>query len=269
MIIKTFEEEEYFIDLYKERKAEVVILSSKGGLSKTRTTKEKLKNVKKDTFVLYVNAHSTPLSVFKALVDNKDKFIYLIIDDCDEVLKNGIFVSLMKKFSDCEEWKEIQYNTTSPLLEGREQKCKVRGNLLVLCNKFSENNPNIKALIDRGYYINFIPDNKTIFEKIIKIDNEKNKEVTDFLKENYEGAINFSIRTYVKCIQLKDFDDKTWKEVILRDMQVDEKQIKINKILNSKIKKSEKVKILAEMDDSDITKDSKIRKYQRLLKVKK
>lgn len=256
MRITSYKDLKKIISLIGELK--LIILEGKGGISKSYSVLEALKN--KD--YLLIKSHITPAKFYQELfqyAEKRDfKKLLIVIDDLDEFEKNNKMISLIKAFTDTLETNQGHYHSTSYILEGFPSYFSFQElSMVIICNSFKELTKNIKAVSDRAFYINFTPSNKEIFNKIKQFG--KDKEIIDFLEKFYLYSKNFSLRTYVKSEMLKRVSKKldiNWKKLMIKEMNIDN----IIYTLNLEIKNSDKVKEI-----SNIKKCS-IRTAQRIIR---
>jgi len=237
LIIDKYKELENFARMWIKKKADLVIIVSKGGLGKTHT----IKNIANKYKYIYINTHTTPLKTYLELYKNRDLAVWF--DDFDEFLKNGIMVSLAKQLAETREIKEIHYHTTDPKAI-EIPRFYTKSNLLVTANSFKAKNGNIKALADRGFFLEFKPGKEEILKKMRQIVKEEkiNKEILEFLEEYSDYATNFSLRTLIKAKQLYEHNKKNWRNYILRDMKVDKRVIYFKRLEKSNLSVNEQAK---------------------------
>lgn len=226
MIIRTYKELKEYMQMFKNKNSDLLVIMSRGGLGKTSLLKE----VMRGSEFVYVNTHSTPLKTYIDLFEHRDSSV--VFDDLDAVLSNPIFTSMLKALADTSPIKELHYNTTSKLLGNVPEQFKTASNVCILLNQFDVRNKTLAPLIDRGFFIEFMPSKEEILSKIKEIsksqnivDKQKCKEVLDFFLENYRKVEEFSIRTYIKALQLCCDDYKNWKSKFMQVIGIDEKII--------------------------------------------
>lgn len=229
MIVRTYAELQEYFKMFKKQNADLLIVLSKAGYGKTSMLKEVMG---KEDYV-YINTHSTPLKTYLNLFEKKD--CPVIFDDLDSIFSSNVMTSLLKSLADTSPIKEIHYNTTSSLLGNAPENFKTTSNVCILVNEFNVNNPNLKPIIDRGFFIEFCPSKKEIMNKIRQIEKYQNiaqneKCVLEFLEKNYLKIENLSLRTYIKALQLYRDDKNKWKEKFMKMVGFDEKIIEYIKL---------------------------------------
>ncbi len=213
--------------MFRKQNADLLIIMSKAGLGKTTLLKE----IMKGREYVYINTHSTVLKTYVDLYDKRD--VPVAFDDLSSILQNSTMVSLLKSLADTSPIKELHYNTTSKLIGNAPESFKTTSNVCILLNEFDIRNKSLEPLLDRSFYISFTPSKKEILKKIKEIsknsmDNEKC--VLDFIEENYQKIENFSLRTYIKAIQLYNDNPKSWKEKVMKMIGFDEKLVEYLKL---------------------------------------
>lgn len=241
MIIKKYKELREYLEMFKKGNCDLLIVMSRAGLGKTTELKEIMK--REDNYV-YINTHSTPLKTYLTLYDKKDNLV--VFDDISSILRNNIMVSMLKCLSDTSPIKEVYYNTTSKLIGNAPEVFKTTSKVCILLNEFDVHNDTLKPIIDRGFFIEFVPSKEEIIKRIEEISKSQNmvnneKYVYNFIKEHYRKIENLSLRTYTKAIQLFIDDKKNWKDKFMMMIGFDEKVIEYLKL--RELYKSDKERI--------------------------
>ncbi|MEN7981825.1 MAG: hypothetical protein ABFQ65_00050 [Nanoarchaeota archaeon] len=229
MIIKTYKELEFFLKMFRNGNAELLIVESRGGLGKSRLTEKMLK----DKVYLRILSHITPMQFY--ILGYKFKDLPIVIDDCDGLLSNDQNISLLKMFCETRETKRVSWLSTTGALkeQGVPMNYETQSKVLILTNDFQNLSKKVGALQDRGWHISFDPTHKEILNRIKQIkkfcslnlsENEIN-EVYDLI-EKYSSVGQFSLRTFVKGLFLYKECKNTetnWKEILLQEMKVNSK----------------------------------------------
>jgi hypothetical protein len=213
--IKTYKELKDFIKAFGKLKINFLIIHSAGGLGKTRLTEDILA----ERSPLILNSHATPLAMFKILAEeNKidDKFI-VIFDDVDMILKNKSSVAILKSVCDSKENKIVRYTTTSPLLPPEEAEFQTSCKTLLLTNKLSEGDANLKALMTRATVVNFVPPDKEILSFLKTF--AKDLEIIKFIEKYIRFSKFFNFRIYRRAAELKN-SMLDWKKEIVNSMDI-------------------------------------------------
>lgn len=229
MLIKTYKELKEYFEMFKNQNADILIVMSKAGYGKTSLLKE----VMGKSDYVYINTHSTPLKTYLELYEKKD--MPVVFDDLDCIFRSGIMTSLLKALADTSTVKELHYHSTSKILGEAPESFKTSSNVCLLVNEFNVDNPTLKPLIDRGFFIEFKPSKEEILNRIKVIAKsqsltESEKCVLDFIEKNYLKIENLSLRTYVKALQLYRDNQENWRERFMQMVGFDEKIIEYIKV---------------------------------------
>ena len=162
MIISTYKELRFYIEMFKNGNADLLIIEGMGGLSKTRMVEE----VMREQEYLKIVSHVTPMKLYTLGFQYQNKPI--VFDDCDCLLQNDTNVALLKMFCETSETKEINWFTTSEILEreGVPSRYETRSKVIIICNSFNELTEKIAALRDRGWHLEFQPTNDEVLAKM-------------------------------------------------------------------------------------------------------
>ena len=93
MIVKTYNELAFFINMFKNGNADLLVCESRGGLGKSRL----IESIMSEEPYLRILSHITSMQMF--ILGFKYRNLPIIIDDCDGLLSNEETVSLLKMFS--------------------------------------------------------------------------------------------------------------------------------------------------------------------------
>lgn len=241
MIIKTYEELEEFITMFKHQNADLLIIMSNGGYGKTFI----LKRIMKGKDYVYVSTHSTPLKTFLTLYEKQD--CPVVFDDLNAIFNSPILISLLKSLADTSPIKEVHYNTTSKLIGTAPESFKTTSNVCILLNEFDVHNATLAPIIDRGFFIEFKPSREELLNKIEEMSKSQNivkseKCVYEFVAKHYQKIENLSLRTYLKALQLFREDKNNWKEKFMQMIGFDEKIIEYLKLKEKFMTDNERIK---------------------------
>jgi hypothetical protein len=237
MIVKTYSELSFFVNMFKNGNSDLLILESKGGLGKSRL----FESVMSEEPYLRILSHVTPLEMF--ILGYKHRDLPILIDDVDGLMCNLENISLLKMFCETRDIKEVAWHTTSSILKNAEvpARYETRSKVCVLTNNFRELTKKVSALKDRGWHIQFKPTDSEILNKIKEIMSaikknvslEEKQEVFNLLKD-YSRFCDFSLRTYIKGLDLLNEcknKEVSWKEVFLRELNINPKLVLLNELL--------------------------------------
>jgi len=206
VIIRKYDELKEMVKAFSNKKFNLLIIQSKGGLGKSQMVKEYVNDT------VFFRGHATPLSIFLKLSDYSASLC--IFDDVDELIKNKGNVSLLKQLTETTKYKTVQYNTTSQVLNDKPQSFISQNRVCLLVNDIKRVGKNMKALLTRGFYVSFEPSNEEVFKELEKF--AKDTEILSFLGLHLKDLKGFNFRVYVRCLELKSaFLD--WKKWVLEE----------------------------------------------------
>lgn len=239
MIIRKYKELKFYIEMFRNGNADLLIIEGRGGTGKSKIVNEIMRN----TQHLRIGGHTTPMKLY--MLGYKFKNFPLIFDDVDSLLHNKRNVSLLKMFCETENEKQINWFTTNKLLQdqGVPSRYVTKSKVAIVCNDFKTITKKIGALKDRGWHLEFKPTDQEILRKMKKIkgkiknglDSSEKKEVLNLI-ERYSKFSNFTLRTFIKGMQLyKECKDrgKDWKKKLLKSMEVNQKLVEVNKLIEN------------------------------------
>jgi hypothetical protein len=249
MIIQTYKELSFYIEMFKNGNADLLIIEGKGGLAKSRLVED----IMQEKPYLKIVSHVSPMKLFILGYEYLDKPI--IFDDCDTLLRDDNSVALLKMFCDTSIVKTINWATTSELLShnGIPERYETKSKVIIICNSFNELTEKISALRDRGFHIIFAPTNQEILSKMREIIPVIHSELTLEEKtkiyeviERYSNVCDVSLRTLVKGIALfKEAKERgmDWQALLLSNLELNSKLILLDKLLRDYDKDVDRIKV--------------------------
>jgi len=126
------------------------IINGEGGLGKSFTTIETLKEINAD-YALFTG-YSTLLSFYKFLYENRDKII--VLDDTEGLLKDVRAIGLLKNaLWEVDGRRQVEYNSSTSMLKDTPESFDFTGRIIFLCNQIpNEGKRNMEALLSRALY---------------------------------------------------------------------------------------------------------------------
>jgi len=100
MIVRTYSELSFFINMFKNGNSDLLILESRGGLGKSRL----FESIMTEEPYLRILSHITPLQLF--ILGYKNLHKPILIDDVDGLLHNDENLSLLKMYCETRDIKE-------------------------------------------------------------------------------------------------------------------------------------------------------------------
>jgi hypothetical protein len=247
--LNTYKDFHDYIDAFKKKKMNLLVVLSRGGLAKSYTVEEALI----ESAPLIFSGHVTPLSMYYRIYERtvEDKECFVIFDDVDTLVANKSNVSLLKQICDSREEKIIRYASSTQMIKDLppeyETKCKV----ILLTNHVRYKDPNVEAFLSRGHLIYFNPPNSEIVRELKTWGKEK--DIIEFMEQFAFFSKNLNMRTYKMAEELKA-SKLDWQKFVVQELKIDLKFLYIHKLIGKyntdieRIKEYEEVYKLSRSD---------------------
>lgn len=215
-----------YMRAFGEKKLNLLIVVSRGGLGKTFIAEEALTEHGPITFT----GHITPLGMYKELIqrNKEEKDFIVIFDDVDTLMLNKTNVALLKQLCDTREEKTIKYVTTSPVLRDISPEFETSCKVLMLMNDVKTEDKNLDALLTRAHLINFNPPDTEIIRYMKTFGSDK--EILDYIELFAPFSKTLNLRVYKRAIELKAAG-LDWKQEVANDLNIDERLFEIERLL--------------------------------------
>lgn len=199
-----------------------LIITGDGGLGKSYTVFEQLKNcgMEKDVDYVVVKGYSTPKSVYRALYDNRDRII--VFDDCDSVLNNDTSVNLLKASLDSSDVRTVSWLTERGGGESEDSmptRFDFMGKVIFISNWKENKIP--QPLRSRALCVDvsMTPDQK--LERMSRIaadikpdlDMTIKTEVIEFLRTLKDYISDLNMRTFLKVCDIRVAEPNDWRDL--------------------------------------------------------
>jgi len=242
LVIKEYDELRSYIRAFRKRHIGLLIIVSRAGLGKTSLVEEELEI----EAPLLLNSHVTPLAFYKLLAEKtyEDQDLLIIIDEAEMMFSNPKLKTMLKLLCDTRKEKSIKYDSTTPLLRGLPPEIHTRAKVVMLINTLEPKDEHIKAIMSRGHLISFQPSDAEIFNYLNQSIWADDKEVIKFIKGYSNLSKSMSLRTYVKAIESKK-SNLDWKAIVLNDMELDQRLLLVQRLLEDKTFKNEAKRVEA------------------------
>jgi hypothetical protein len=218
----TYQELEEYIKAFGDGNISLLIIRSDGGLGKSHIVKTILNGDG-----VFFNGHATPLSIYLTLYEHPDSKV--LFDDVDSLLLNKINVGLLKQVCELNKDKVVRYSTTVKIDDKKiEPEFKSNNKACLLCNDLREVGRNLKALLSRAVYLDFVPTNEEILKKLMSIE-LLDVEILSYIKININNIKSMSLRLYYKLLEI-NLSGLDWKDYLHRQYFLSEKDLLIKKI---------------------------------------
>ncbi len=210
--IKEYRELEYYLEMFRTVKPNLMVIMSKGGTGKTTLAEKNLKEAR------FIRGHITPLAFFREIAEYSNEEMQLVLDDIN-LFKSAVMVGQLKMATDTKERQTVGYSSTHHIAEMLPKIVEKKISTLILLNKANmEVNPDLQALGDRGHCLFFNPSSEEIFN-YAKENKLVGDEVLGFVKQHFPLSKNFSLRTFKKAEHHYKMGNG-WKEMTLKEMAI-------------------------------------------------
>ncbi len=225
--IKTYSELAEYMEAFGNKKLNLMIIVSRGGLGKTFIAEEKLMEQAPIVFT----GHVTPLGMYKELLqrNREEKDFLVIFDDVDTLMLNKTNVALLKQLCDTREEKTIKYFTTSPILKSISAEFETSCKVLMLMNDLHTDDKNLNALLTRAHLVYFNPPDTEIITYLKTFGVEK--DILNFIEKYARFSKTLNLRSYKRATELKAAK-LNWKEEILDELNIDTRLFEIEQLLS-------------------------------------
>lgn len=240
LTVETYEQLGHYVRMFLTRRANLLILEGEGGLGKSAMVDEICKG--QGTAIL--DSHLTPLSNYIELYKAKDAPI--VYRDIDTLLANKINISLLKQVAETRPTKHVSYHSSAKVMQGLPATFETSSNVLIEANALQIANPNIQALITRGFHVLFLPSHEEVDNRMRKIcqfvqadlTSDEKRETCEWLidlRKRGQSAINlrhlvhaFGLFSYSKLAP--SFD---WKAELAKMIEVDYREAMVASLMTS------------------------------------
>ena len=224
--IKKYKELYEYFNAFGDKKLNLLIVVSRGGLGKTFIAEESL--IQHGPIIF--TGHVTPLGMYRELQQrNKEERNFIcIFDDVDTLMLNKTNIALLKQLCDTREDKIIRYVTTSPILSGLQPEFETSCKVLMLMNDIKTEDKNLNALLTRAHFVNFDPPDIEIINQIKTFGDDK--EILKFIELYAPFSKSLNFRVYKRATELKSVK-LDWKQEVINELNVDARLFEIETLL--------------------------------------
>lgn len=155
---------------------------------------------------LTIRGYKSPAAFFNAIRDFANKPI--LIDDVDKLLQNKDLVLMLKQLCDTKKIRTVERETMHSEVQAdnaHAAKFETTSPVCVITNSTGTDNPNLLALFDRGYVVDFRPSFETIHRKAGEW--FKDEEIYNYVGQNLPFATDLSFRLYENAAKTKQLGD--------------------------------------------------------------
>ena len=240
-----FEELESLVKLIATKTSPSLLVLGQPGIGKTYNVVKVIEEIglKANEDYLMVKGTASPLGVYTALFKFRHKIV--IFDDCDDALMNSTTLNILKGALDSSKTRSVSWlsDRTFDAIGMNDEELEatysdsgnlpntfnVTGGVIFISNmpkrKFN-NNPQLKAIVTRGWWIDITLPNSDIISIMRNVLNSIapevemsiKLEVLTFLEQNITKFENreFSFRTLLRGIQSRQLGLANWQSLVFR-----------------------------------------------------
>lgn len=229
--LTTYTELKEYISLFYRQEIDLLVITGKGGYGKTYEAKTAAPPES-----LYLGGHITPLAMYKRLYYYRDSPV--VLDDIDKLTKDPRIRSIIKQTGDTYSTKTVQWGTTSNKLDGVPKEFSTTSNIMIIANDLSVKGLSEKALLSRGFVIEFEPTHHELLKRMqivakhYELEDTKKHEVLRFVTSRVSTAREANLRTLVKGFQLRAGTPHTWRSKLLRELDTDPHLVTVQRCLD-------------------------------------
>jgi hypothetical protein len=217
-----FKAMEDFINCTALGYANGIFISGEGGTGKTWTVTECLKDLglEEDSDYIVIKGFSTPVGLFNTLYNNSTKLV--VFDDCDSIFKDLAGLNILKAVLDTYPVRTV--NWMSAKGSGVDvDRFHFTGRIIFISNinPNTTKDANFRAVMTRVLNIVVGGTREEVRDRIIslvpvigkEISDDGQRELVNFISENYKRVKNLSIRYLVHLVGLRRYSPDKWQQL--------------------------------------------------------
>ena len=235
-INKRFDFVDKLVSMVATKKAKSVIISGPGGLGKTYSvmeslTKAGLRDLSDLSSLIpgsafnsakcfkFIKGYSTPKGLYRTLFENK--YMTLVFDDCDSVLKDSVALNLLKSALDSFGKRYISWNAETRGDDSLPTSFEFKGQIVFITNVPLDRLD--QAVRSRSMCIDLTmsaQDKLERMEEIAKSDKflpdakpSSKVDALEFLKAKKDEISDLNLRSLIQVVNIADSGDKDWRDL--------------------------------------------------------
>lgn len=227
--IRTYADLYDFATRFAKGKYNLLAVVGTAGLSKTQTFTACMKQ----TPHCLIKGHATAFVLYKTLFDHLDEPV--MIDDADTLYEDKKTQPLLKCLCDTTDEKQLAWHSKSIDDDCYPRNFSTHSKVVILCNEWRTVSQNMRAVTDRGHFLNFVPTSMEVHRQVASGNWLKDDEVYQFIEDHLHLVGTPSMRYYMKARELKNSGLPKWREMVLNMLapQLDTKAVDIVSKLNT------------------------------------
>lgn len=182
-----------------------------------------------------ISGACTPIALYKTLYKHRDAKHVVVFDDTDSVLYDDLSLNILKAALDTGKKRRVCWNAESRILREEDipNSFDFQGAVIFITNISLEKvrgkiKDHVEALFSRCHYLAPMGENYTNRDILLRIKQvahdsnlfaendlteEEGAEVVKFIEENQHRLRELSIRTLLKCADLRTIGDGNWQRI--------------------------------------------------------
>jgi hypothetical protein len=215
--IRTYAELHEFATKFAEGAYKFLAVVGTAGLAKSETFKAAMA-VTKESYCL-VKGHATAFIFYKMLYDHLDELV--VIDDADTLYQDKKCQPLLKCLCETSDRKTMAWHSRSIDEDEYPRSYVTTSKVAILCNEWQTVSQNMKAIVDRGIYLNFVPTALEVHRMVGNGSWLNDNETYGFVEKHLRLIGRPSMRYYDKIKQLRTSGVSNWRDLALNMLNPD------------------------------------------------
>lgn len=196
----------------------MLVLVSRGGLGKSELA---IRTLPPENRIVF-KGRTSAVAMHNTCAAEPTKM--LLLDDVPSMFHDTATVAELLQLCETKEDKIITYHTATPYVD---KKTFISNNrVLILTNSLTHKNPQVQALLTRGFVVRFEPDNEEIFQELQTW--AKDKDILAYLK-SISQYVKLNFRMYTQACDLKAAN-MDWKSYLRKEFLIDPEEDLVREI---------------------------------------
>lgn len=243
-IVTTYAEIESLISAFSGGHMSLLVILGPPGISKSQS----IHAATRASSACVIKGRSTPADFYCKLFEYLD--CPIVLDDADDLFANKLTKSFIKILTETDQYKRVDYGTTSHVLKEREVPpfFHTKSACCIISNSWDADDSVCQAIESRAEFIYFRPNWGEVYKQVAKW--FWDQEIFDYVRERIPVLRSPDMRLFVKAFNRKNASKNggirglSWKAII-DDYIDDEDNLAIRKIMDDKSLPTPSLKIKA------------------------
>ncbi len=201
LLITTYAEFLAEVEAFDEGERNLVIVIGPPGTGKSTAARDQVKNAG------YIRGGAKPYSLYQQLYEWRNRNV--VLDDADGAWKTPAGKYLLKQLFEVTPEKTLQYNSWTPEIRSGElpREFTTTTRAMIVANSWDSNDPDIRAIEDRGSLYYFAPSNREVHAYAGRFDGDH--EIYEVVGEHLHLMDRLSLRVYGELASKKRTGERT------------------------------------------------------------